>query len=451
MTHARSLVGVATFAALFSTSLCAQVDWNALSPAAVPQGRSGHAMAYDLVNDRIVLFGGNISGQGFQNDTWLYDGNTWTQVFPNNSPPPRAGHPMAYDISRQRVVLFGGIPSGGGALNDTWEWDGQDWTPVFPNNSPPPKRSHPMVYHPLRQTVVVWGGYDGGQDTNDTWEFNGLDWSQITTANAPSPRRASEMAYDPVTGGLLLFSGYQVGADTWLFDGTDWNALSPATVPSQRYDHTMATDLLRSRIVMFGGNTTGDTWEWDGQDWIQRQPATLPPARYDDYMVWDVIRERVVMFGGIQGTADMWEYRTTAPARFAPFGNGCQGTNGQTPVLGSTDLPWAGEPFDVTVAALPQAGGVFMLVGFSNTVWNGQSLPLDLGFVGMPGCPLLTSINAAYPISNTGGQAVSTLPIPTTPALLGGRFFHQAIVADRGANPLGLTVSNGGDAQIGAR
>lgn len=432
--------------------LLAQADWTVLTPATVPTGRTGHGMAYDAANDRIVMFGGNIGGVGFVNDTWLYDGTTWTQVFPATSPPARAGHPMAYDMARQRTVVYGGIPVGGGALSDTWEWDGQNWTQVFTTTSPPPKRSQPMIYHPIRQTVLMWGGYDGGVDVADTWEFNGIDWSQIVTANAPQGRRATDMAFDPNTGGVLLFSGYQRGADTWSFDGLDWIQLTPATVPGARYDHTMVTDLTRSRIVMFGGNGIGDTWEWDGADWLQRQPATSPSPRFDDYLVWDLLRERVVMFGGVATTpADMWAYRTTAPASFASFGTGCRGTNGSAPALGSSDRPWIGESYDIEVVGLPPSAPAFMFIGFSNTTWGGVSLPFDLTVIGMPGCRLLVDPRADYPLTNVSGHALSSLPVPVDTRLLGRAVYNQAVVFDAGANALNTTVSNGGAGTFGAK
>ena len=37
---------------------------------------------------------------------------------------------MAYDSARERIVLFGGRTDRSGDLNDTWEWDGRTWTRV---------------------------------------------------------------------------------------------------------------------------------------------------------------------------------------------------------------------------------------------------------------------------------------------------------------------------------
>jgi hypothetical protein len=51
----------------------------------------------------------------------------WILRSPPVSPCAREGHAMAYDAARMRVVLCGGA-DGSKMLNDTWEWDGQTWT-----------------------------------------------------------------------------------------------------------------------------------------------------------------------------------------------------------------------------------------------------------------------------------------------------------------------------------
>ncbi len=445
-------LGLTTFCVFAGVALplAGQVDWRPLTPANTPTGRAGHGMAYDTVNDRIVLHGGYDGTQRLA-DTWVYDGNDWTQVQPLNSPGIRVAHPMVYDSIRNRVVLFGGLDASG-VTSDTWEWDGQDWSLMSPAISPPARRSHCMVFHPIRGTTVMWGGIDANADVNDTWEWDGVNWRQINTQNAPPARRASDMAWDPVGGGVLLFSGYQQGPDTWYFDGVDWRQLQPVTTPPQRYDHTMATDLLRRRIVMFGGTGTADTWEWDGADWVQRMPVSLPPARYDDYMVWDSLRERVVMFGGLTGNPDLWEFSTDHPARWAAFGGGCVGSNGRAPLHDVGGLPWAGEPFEVAFTNLRiPATTTVAFIGFSNTNWGGFQLPFALDAFGLTGCSLRVEpfVNQGIPSNN--GRAAFTLTMPTDPAALGLGFYTQALALDPGANPGNATTSDGGTAVIGIR
>jgi hypothetical protein len=435
-------------AACFAPGLAAQCNWTLLAPAVSPPAFTAHAMAYDIVNDRTVLFGGLAGGVRYA-DTWLFDGAAWTQAAPATVPPARVAHSMAYDLGRARVVMFGGIPASGGVLGDTWEWDGTDWLLQAPAVSPSPRRSFPLVYHPGRSTTVLWGGYGTG-DLGDMWEWDGVAWNPIATATSPAPRRASEMAYDPVTGGLLLFSGYLQGADTWLFNGTDWVQLAPATVPSARYDHAMATDLARNRLVMFGGPGAADTWEWDGSSWLSRTTTTLPQARSDTWLCYDWIRERVVMFGSV-AVPETWVYAPTNPASYTTSGSGCPGTNTQAPLLATADRPWLGEPFEVTVSQLPAASLMVFLLGFSNTTWALGALPFDLAVFGMPGCLLQVDPAGSVFVAGSGGSATWSLGVPNNAGLLGLQFHNQAGAIDPGANAAGFTVSNAGAGLIGGK
>ncbi len=77
---------------------------------------------------RWLVYGGGTGVGGF-NDTWTFDGRSWSRRIVPVAPPPRAAAAAAYDPALRRVVVFGGIAGGYGAamLNDTWTWDGTAW------------------------------------------------------------------------------------------------------------------------------------------------------------------------------------------------------------------------------------------------------------------------------------------------------------------------------------
>src|SRR6266487_5517423 len=85
-------------------------------------------MTYDPTGAKVVMFGG-FDRTGYLNDTWTFDGITWSRVATPVAPPRRAAAQMAYDASIQKVVLFGGY-NGRNYLGDTWIWDGKisRWT-----------------------------------------------------------------------------------------------------------------------------------------------------------------------------------------------------------------------------------------------------------------------------------------------------------------------------------
>ena len=78
-------------------------------------------------------------------------------------------------------------------------------------------------------------------------------------------------------------------------------------------------------------------------------------------------------------------------------------------------------------------------------------LPLDLTPVGVTGCTLAVEIPLLFPASSTGGSLSWSLPIGTTPDLLGFAFYTQSLQLDLAANPFGATTSNGLRHRIGGR
>ena len=103
-------------------------DW-ALVPisGSHPVGRIGAAMVYDPNRQVCVLTGGRLP-QGTSvpslNDTWEFDGTAWTRVL-NAFDPDRCYHAMAFDTVRRKVVMYGGKVGdvvGYHWVDDTWEF-----------------------------------------------------------------------------------------------------------------------------------------------------------------------------------------------------------------------------------------------------------------------------------------------------------------------------------------
>lgn len=108
--------------------------WTPVAPVGpdVPPARDASALA-GTGSGHWLLFGGarqGATGILGVNDTWTFDGRSWSQRRVRVAPPPRSGASAAYDPTRHRVVVFGGIAGGYGmaSLNDTWTWDGTAWS-----------------------------------------------------------------------------------------------------------------------------------------------------------------------------------------------------------------------------------------------------------------------------------------------------------------------------------
>ncbi len=390
--------------------------WTELHPATSPSARGGAAMTYDAERGEVVLFGGSNNVDSFD-DTWTFDGTTWTQrAMGAPHPSARINSRMAYDPERKRVVLFSGQASAptGEAVNlaDTWEWDGTAWRDVTALSAQPEGRGHhALAWDPLRRKVMLfgggrhfaplplgssladpwewddatwarvtgatppartapsltfdaernvmllYGGFDDQLDLADLWEWNGQAWVERTTQ--PVPRSDFAFAQTRPGGDGLLFGGYVAGggfylSDTWRFtqgawarvtgvapparstsslafhggdalllggsgkQGTstvlrgdmwtlkqgesDWQKFTGALPPARR-GGALAFDRERNVTVLFGGrgasDVLGDTWTWNGTEWSQLQPATSPPARTGAKLLFDPVRKQLVLVGGV--------------------------------------------------------------------------------------------------------------------------------------------------------
>jgi hypothetical protein len=102
-------------------------DWVQQSPPTQPVATWDSTMVYDSARGVTLLFGGSYvaGGNYYQtNQTWSWNGSTWSLLSPATSPPARAGAFMAFDSVTNTVVLFGGRDAVWNPLNDTWIWNG---------------------------------------------------------------------------------------------------------------------------------------------------------------------------------------------------------------------------------------------------------------------------------------------------------------------------------------
>ncbi len=155
-------------------------NWTNHPNVSGPTAKKNAAMVYHDAIGRFVHFSGSCFAGCF-GETYEWDGSQWHAIFTAVTPAARQFHAMAYDPIRQEVVLYGGqlLPQGLGVANDTWVYDGFTWTQKIAPG-PPPLVSHTMAFDPTRGTVVMHGGLNNGSTTSiETWEWNGSQWSLV--------------------------------------------------------------------------------------------------------------------------------------------------------------------------------------------------------------------------------------------------------------------------------
>jgi hypothetical protein len=78
----------------------------------------------------------------------------------------------------------------------------------------------------------------------------------------------------------------------------------------------------------------------------------------------------------------------------------------------------------------------------------GNSLPIDLRLIGLPGCAQYVSLDATVPLASQGSTASWNIPIPNDPSLATLEFFLQTVVLDLSPTmqmppaPISVSVSN---------
>ncbi|MFO0839993.1 MAG: immunoglobulin domain-containing protein [Phycisphaerae bacterium] len=370
-------------------------NWTQSLVSPAPAHRLGHAMACDSRRQVIVLFGGFDSPYSFKKgDTWEWNGSAWAERAPAHAPSPRWGHAMTYDPLRQRVLLFGGFTDSTPAYNaETWEWDGVDWTQRSPPQHPSARIEHAMAYYPAQSAVVLFGGHTSAASLGDTWAWNGTTWTEIPVSG-PSARYGHSLTYDSTRQRLVLFGGedaagldgetwewdppasdwirvsttgpsprtrhaaafdahiqrvvvyggapYNAGTDgcdeTWL-RGTSWSQV-PRIAPAARYEHGLVYDPVRHVTLLFGGSgVNGDsdeTWTWNGTTWTLRAPAHRPSARRYANMAFDTTRGVAVVAGGYGADANTWEWSGTDWIAAGANGTCANGGAAYFPTLGAT-------------------------------------------------------------------------------------------------------------------
>jgi hypothetical protein len=276
---------------------------------------SASADALPVIAPAIILFGGADPSNNSLDDTWSWDGSTWTPLSVS-SPFLRTGActaPLAGEI-----VLYGGWNASG-----TYELD-TDWTLATTSGDPGYRYEFAMA--PLGSGVVLFGGYDGATTYyDDAWTFDGATWTRASASGATtrSSHAMAELGSNKVVvyggyGGLLGDAGYGILDDTWTFDGSSW-AFVTDVGPGARLYHAMAS--WNGKVVLFGGasdvngnDLLGDTWIFDGGSWSEvTTSAQAPSARSSAAMA--TLDGKLYLFGGQTASgraADTWSFDGTS-------------------------------------------------------------------------------------------------------------------------------------------
>jgi len=230
--------------------------------------------------------------------------------------------------------------------------------------------------------------------------------------------------------GLVWFTDYQRGYLGRLDPSTgalqEWPA--PDTPPGP-YGISLGTD---GRIWFHAAGTNAMI----AFDPLAQQFATIPiptAGAIVRHMVTDWSRGRLWL--ALSGTARLGLVQLVVPV--TTVGAGCAGIAG-VPVIAVDGTPRIGSSVTVSVSGTAAPIGV-LVFGFSDTIWQGIPLPLELTAFGAPGCYLRVGLDVLFASAPPGPVSVT---LPVAPLLNGFLLFAQwAMVAD--PSGLGFVTSAG--------
>lgn len=308
--------------------------WTQVFPDVSPAGRTAHGFVYDSTRGRGVLFGGRkarIEPEGVVslfNDTWIWDNGQWQQIVPPNSPEARHLHAMAYDSVRDRVVVFGGSRRNAAdtafePAYDTWEFDGTTWTKIAIENEP--KVNVPqLVYDAARNQILLMGTNETFTTLMYAYEPNNRTWRQITAEKMPACVNDAALTYRARTGTVILIGGVcslttSTTDQTWEWNGTNWAEVTTNNL-GRGIAQAIAYDSLRDTIVAFGGFSAFNpiprsfTSYFTSNTWRVSFTQSRPEPRSLHSFETDPVNKTVWMFGGLNEfatafTAELWGYR----------------------------------------------------------------------------------------------------------------------------------------------
>ncbi|MCP5097707.1 MAG: hypothetical protein GY943_19340 [Chloroflexi bacterium] len=290
-----------------------------------PPPRLGHNMVYDAQRQKIVLFGGSQAiskEEGLFNrldDTWEYDGTTWTQIETKHAPESTYVSTMIYHDAEEKVIAFGGPNE----FPDPWQYDSQDWQQI---DAEVPLMPESAVYYPKTGDVIA--PYQCWQkcDTNFymTWHFDGKMWYEGDEIfpygeTGQDPFFVPQIVYDSHRDVVVFQIQWPW---TFEFDGLTWTLIHgkddvEGNLPPLSPSFNMVYDSHREVVVLYGkvsGESIYRTWEYDGENWQEIVLEINPPPRLWSAMAFDEARGVTVLFGGEwedRELNDTWEYDGT--------------------------------------------------------------------------------------------------------------------------------------------
>ncbi|MCI4320439.1 MAG: hypothetical protein L3K23_10000 [Thermoplasmata archaeon] len=430
-------------------------NWSALGSNASAPPPGGSQMAFDAVeNETVLLSPGPLGSTNASGATWIYSGDSWTPTppppFPIAEPSARTQAAMAYDAKDGYILLYGGTsarPHGPLLFNDTWKFQGGSWSRLYPAHNPGGRYDAVATYDAKDGYLLMLGG-QGYSAVGLAWAWNGTDWAQVASTGAVPPSVGYvdfRIAYDAVDGYVVITQAANetcAGVTgnclrTWSFVGGTWTDLTKTTaLPPPVIGYSLAWDAGDQVVVLFGGYVAGSlynqTWEFSAGAWSQTGVNPAPYPRYQAALTYDAGDGYLLMFGGFGPNTgsgptyfgDTWSFAAGAWTQRIPS---------LAESLASVDV-------GVTVNLLTVSGSPGGVPTYAYSGLPPGCASLDLPGLGCrPTAPgnYTIAVRVSYP-GGTAAQASVELAVRPSPSIAA---FEASVVTFALGNRTTLTVS----------
>lgn len=344
------------------------------------------------------LDGDNIPDSNVQNPTWVYANTNPVNVTLTVTRLCSAPSVITKQISPVQTLTTNLAANNGGASL---------WTVYYNLDVLNPLGVNINAFDSITATIstpftvdvyLKLGGYSG-------FEYNAAPWTNVATASGTSNATANQPSLATFPSALHIPQGSYGVALRYTGIAPRYQTLAALTTYANGDLSVTTGSAAATTVAPFQGTTT-----------------TVNSPR------------------GWSGTLYYGTNNVTNLAGYGWFGPGCNGTNGRTTIVNTTE-PQIGGTLSTNLNNLPFGIGV-MVLGLSNTVSGGViPLPLDLGILGAPGCPLRVSLDVTDTVVGVGTTATWSFAIPSNPLLMGFKLYNQAAVLDA-INAFGFVTSD---------
>lgn len=348
-------------------------------------------------------------------------------------------------------LLVGGYfgSAGGVTCNSIARWDGSGWSAL----------GNGLLYNGTlgsAYAIVVLDNGDllvggvfttaGGVAAPALARWNGTTWSPFGGASGGFVTALARSAEGRIwVARSALSGGYEVAewvGGNWATIGFTWSYPVQALLPLPDGDL-----LVGGRFTDFGGVGVAGIARWNGSTWSAVDGPLLNTYGLHARPDGEVVAVGNFVIAGSQISPLVARLAATCPAIAVSVGSGCVGAAGPVALVADT-LPWLGSTWLTRATGVPANAFAVRVFGL-----GALQVPLA-SFLpqGGSGCDLLTTPDVLEVALPSAGVVTTALPLPNTPALVGGSLRHQVVPfeLDPVGNFLRVTATNSLLATIGS-